>query len=64
VFVRAEATILHDDVDAFFAAVEQRDHQHLRGRPVLVGGGVVLAPSYEANAHGVYTAMSIRRARR
>ena len=58
----SEATILHADLDAFFAAVEQRDHPELRGRPVLVGGGVVLAPSYEAKAHGVETAMGIRRA--
>jgi DNA polymerase IV len=61
-FVRSEATILHADLDAFFAAVEQRDHPELRGRPVLVGGGVVLAPSYEAKARGVQTAMGIRRA--
>jgi DNA polymerase-4 len=59
-----EATILHADVDAFFAAVEQRDDPSLRGRPVAVGGGVVLAPSYEAKAYGVRTAMSVRRARR
>jgi DNA polymerase IV len=64
VFVRSEATILHADVDAFFAAVEQRDDPRLRGRPVIVGGGVVLAPSYEAKAHGVETAMGIRRALR
>ena len=57
-----EATILHADIDAFFAAVEQRDHPELRGRPVLVGGGVVLAASYEAKACGVETAMGIRRA--
>ena len=63
-FVRTEATILHADVDAFFAAVEQRDDPSLRGRPVLVGAGVVLAPSYEAKAHGIRTAMSLRRARR
>jgi DNA polymerase IV len=61
-FVRSEATILHADLDAFFAAVEQRDHPELRARPVLVGGGVVLAPSYEAKARGVHTAMGIRRA--
>jgi DNA polymerase IV len=59
-----EAAILHADVDAFFAAVEQRDHPRLRGRPVIVGAGVVLAPSYEAKAHGVRTAMSLGRARR
>jgi DNA polymerase IV len=63
-FVRAEATILHADVDAFFAAVEQRDDPRLRGRPVIVGAGVVLAPSYEAKAHGVETAMGVRRALR
>jgi DNA polymerase-4 len=63
-FVQAEATILHADVDAFFAAVEQRDDPRLRGRPVIVGGGVVLAPSYEAKAHGVETAMGVRRALR
>jgi DNA polymerase-4 len=62
--MRAEAAILHADVDAFYAAVEQRDDPALRGRPVLVGAGVVLAPSYEAKAHGVHTAMSLRRARR
>jgi DNA polymerase IV len=63
-FVSDEATILHADVDAFFAAVEQRDDPRLLGRPVLVGGGVVLAPSYEAKAHGVHSAMSLSRARR
>jgi DNA polymerase IV len=64
VFVSCEATILHADLDAFFASVEQRDDPRLRGRPVIVGGGVVLAASYEAKAHGVVTAMSGRRARR
>ncbi len=59
-----EATILHADVDAFFAAVEQRDEPSLRGRPVIVGGWVVLAASYEAKAHGVETAMGVARARR
>ena len=63
-FVRTDATILHADVDSFFAAVEQRDDPNLRGRPVLVGAGVVLAASYEAKAHGISTAMSLRRARR
>jgi len=63
-FVQDEATILHADVDAFFAAVEQRDDPRLRGRPVLVGAGVVLAPSYEAKAHGVHSAMSVSLARR
>ena len=58
-----EATVLHADLDAFFAAVEQRDDPSLRGRPVIVGGGVVLAASYEAKAFGVRTAMGLRRAR-
>jgi DNA polymerase IV len=58
------ATILHADVDAFFAAVEQRDDPLLRGRPVLVGAWVVLAASYEAKAHGVRTPMSVALARR
>jgi DNA polymerase-4 len=63
-FVLSEATILHADLDAFFASVEQRDDPRLRGRPVIVGGGVVLAASYEAKAFGVRTAMSGGRARR
>jgi DNA polymerase IV len=63
-FVLAKATILHADLDAFFASVEQRDNPRLRGRPVIVGGGVVLAASYEAKAHGVRTAMGGERARR
>jgi DNA polymerase-4 len=57
------ATILHADVDSFFASVEQRDEPRLRGRPVIVGGGVVLAASYEAKAYGVRTAMAGRLAR-
>jgi DNA polymerase-4 len=61
-FVLSAATILHADLDAFFAAVEQRDDARLRGRPVIVGGGVVLAASYEAKAYGVQTAMGGRRA--
>jgi DNA polymerase-4 len=56
--------ILHADLDAFFASVEQRDEPRLRGRPVIVGGGVVLAASYEAKAYGVETAMGGGRARR
>jgi DNA polymerase IV len=58
------ATILHADLDAFFASVEQRDEPRLAGRPVIVGGGVVLAASYEAKAFGVRTAMGGREARR
>ena len=58
-----EATILHADLDAFFASVEQRDDPRLRGRPVIVGGGVVLAASYEARACGVRGAMGGREAR-
>ena len=63
-FVSIEATILHADLDAFYASVEQRDDPRLRGRPVIVGGGVVLAASYEAKAHGVRTAMGGGQARR
>jgi DNA polymerase IV len=63
-FVRSEATTLHADLDAFYASVEQRDDPRLRGRPVIVGGGVVLAASYEAKVHGVRTAMGGRQARR
>jgi DNA polymerase-4 len=62
--VPGEATILHADLDAFFASVEQRDDARLRGRPVIVGGGVVLAASYEAKAYGVRTAMGGRQALR
>ncbi|HEX4525995.1 MAG TPA: DNA polymerase IV [Gaiellaceae bacterium] len=58
------ATILHADADAFFASVEQRDDPRLRGCPLIVGGGVVLAASYEAKAFGVRTAMAGRQARR
>ena len=63
-FVSAEATILHADLDSFFASVEQRDDPRLRGRPVIVGGGVVLAASYEAKAFGVQGAMGGGEARR
>jgi DNA polymerase-4 len=63
VFVAAEATILHADLDAFYASVEQRDDPGLRGRPVIVGAGVVLAASYEAKSCGVRTAMGGAQAR-
>jgi DNA polymerase-4 len=63
-FVLGAATILHADIDAFYASVEQRDDPRLRGRPVIVGAGVVLAASYEAKAFGVRTAMGGAQARR
>jgi DNA polymerase IV len=62
--MRDQASILHADVDAFYASVEQRDDPGLRGRPVIVGGGVVLAASYEAQAFGVRTPMGGRKALR
>ncbi|MEZ0352763.1 DNA polymerase IV [Mycobacterium sp. pR1184] len=62
--MRCDASILHADLDSFYASVEQRDDPTLRGRPVIVGGGVVLAASYEAKAYGVRTAMGGRQARR
>ena len=63
-FVPTGATVLHADLDAFYASVEQRDDPRLCRRPVIVGGGVVLAASYEAKARGVRTAMGGRQARR
>jgi DNA polymerase-4 len=57
------AGILHADLDSFYASVEQRDDPSLRGRAVIVGGGVVLAASYEAKARGVYSGMGGGRAR-
>jgi DNA polymerase-4 len=62
--VSAAASILHADADAFFASVEQRDEPHLRGRPTIVGAGVVMAASYEARAYGIHGGMGGRRARR
>ena len=60
----AEASVLHADLDSFYASVEQRDDPSLRGRPVIVGPGVVLAASYEAKARGVHSGMGAHRARR
>jgi DNA polymerase-4 len=62
-FVSSGASILHADLDSFYASVEQRDDTRLRGRPVIVGGGVVLAASYEARACGVRSAMGGAQAR-
>jgi DNA polymerase IV len=62
--VSSPVTILHADLDSFYASVEQRDDPRLRGRPVIVGAGVVLAASYEAKRRGVRTAMGGEVARR
>src|SRR5512147_2929244 len=65
--MRSEASVLHIDLDAFFAAVEQRDKPSRRGKPVVVGGvggrGVVATASYEARVFGVRSAMSTRESR-
>ena len=55
--------MLHADLDSFYASVEQRDDPRLRGRPVAVGGGIIMAASYEAKAYGVSTPMGERIAR-
>lgn len=57
------ADIIHADLDAFYASVEQRDKPHLRGKAMAVGGGVILSASYEARAMGVKTAMNLRTAK-
>jgi DNA polymerase-4 len=62
--VRRDATILHADADSFYASVEQRDDPSLRGKPVIVGAGVVLAASYEAKACGIRTPMGGAKAKR
>ena len=61
--MEAAATILHADLDAFYASVEQLLDPSLRGKPIAVGGGVVLAASYEAKAFGVHGGMPGRLAR-
>ena len=60
--------IIHVDMDAFYAAVEQRDHPELQGKPIAIGHdgprGVVSTASYEARQYGVHSAMSIAKAKR
>jgi DNA polymerase-4 len=63
-FVPRRGVILHADADAFFASVEQRDDPRLRGRPVIVGPGVVMAASYEAKAFGIRSGMGSTQAKR
>src|SRR5690349_24813893 len=58
----AQPHILHADLDAFYASVEQRDDPRLRNRPVIVGAGIVLSASYPARARGVYTPMGVNKA--
>ena len=62
----SERKIIHIDMDAFFAAVEQRDNPSLRGLPIAVGGrsdrGVISTASYEARKHGIHSAMSTKKA--
>src|SRR5690349_20172107 len=62
--MEAQATILHADLDAFYASVEQMLNPALKGKPIAVGGGVVLACSYEAKRFGVRGAMSGREAKK
>src|SRR3982074_3571350 len=59
----SQPTIIHADLDAFYASVEQRDNPQLRGQPIVVGGGIVLSASYEARAFGTYTPRGRTKAR-